>query len=273
MKRIGMKWGATLVCSASVLLLTASVGNAGLIPWVWNGLFGPHCPKNQCAPACPPPCSPCGTTYAPSPCGPGGCGIQSAYYVSSSCCDPCGTSVCGVSQCGVTGCGPAGCPGGDCGISTPATGERTPEPDGGVPQTFRGGAEGSSTEDDWKTRNPEGNTENPPTPGSESTEVEAYKPPEPIPGKDAAPTPKLNEAEPAPGDAAPGPEGESATGEDGAAGPNLFNELHPVTWRPAVGQKRLTRQPTYAKARLIRRPRQAKGEWLVVPSTENIAKR
>jgi hypothetical protein len=268
MKRIGMKWSATLVCSACVLLLTASVGNAGLIPWVWNGIFGSHCPKNRCAPACSP-------SYAPSPCGPGGCGVQSTYYAPSGC-SSCGTSVCGVSSCDSGGCGPAGCPTGGCSISTPATTERTPEPDAGVPQTFEGG---SAKPDDEITPTKSPDEAEPPKPGDESESVEAYKPEQPIPGKDPAPTPELNEGDANPGAPTDEPSDAGGAADDDSekegvnAGPNLFNELHKVTWRPSVKNQRLTRRPTYAKARVIRRPRQAKGEWLVVPSTENIAKR
>lgn len=270
MKRIGLKWSATLVCSACVLLLTASVGNAGLIPWVWNGIFGPHCPKNRCAPACAPACSP---SYAPSPCGPGGCGVQSSYYAPSGC-SSCGTSVCGVSSCDSGGCGPAGCPTGGCSIPTPATTERTPEPDTGVPQTYGNSGTGTKQDDNFQPTKPSAESP-PPMPGEGSENIEAYKPEEPIPSKDPAPTPKLNEGEANPGSSSTNPTeaGEGAEKDGANAGPDLFNELHNVTWRPSVKNHRLTRRPTYAKARVIRRPRQAKGEWLVVPSTDNIAKR
>ena len=97
-----------------------------------------------------------------------------------------------------------------------------------------------------------------------------------VPGKDLpAPTPKIDEGNSSDASPAEGADdGGAAAEKEGAnTGPNLFNELHKVTWRPSVGRQRLTRRPTYAKAQVIRRPRQAKGEWLVVPSTENIAKR
>ena len=66
----------------------------------------------------------------------------------------------------------------------------------------------------------------------------------------------------------------ASTEGEAQLGPRLFRELHnTVGWKPVVSSKRLTRRPTYAKAEIHRRSREAKGEWKVVPSTSNIAKR
>jgi len=256
MKRTGIKWAATAACSVSVFVLCASVGNAGLIPWVWDAVFGPHCPQNRCYSA------PCGgsyaapSAYAPSPRGPSDCGIQSAFFAPFFTCSPCGTSFCGVSGCEYGACGPAGCPTGECGLS-PATSERTSEP--GTPRTYEGDAD-STTDPKW---NPTDNGA--PRPEEEVPEVKANKPAaEPVPGKKGA-------AETLPFDEE---EKEAETGpEDEAGGPKLFSLDRAVTWRPAVGRTRLQRRATYAGARIIRKPRHAKGKWIVVPSPANIAKR
>jgi len=284
MRHTGLKWSAITLCSMSIILMSASVSDAGIIPWIWNGIFGHH---DRCAPACPPsyapacptscpPCGPCGT----SPCGPGGCNIQSSYYVPSGC-SSCGTALCGVSCCPTdccsTGCCPTGgcatgncgiggCPSGNCSIPQPATSNRTPEPST-ERKTYSEDSNSSDPEAGWdKTQ------EGAPLPEDEPpADVDAFK------GKGAVETPGINEEGATPPDAAPeaAPEADPASTEGEAQlGPRLFRELHnTVGWKPVVSSKRLTRRPTYAKAEIHRRSREAKGEWKVVPSTSNIAKR
>lgn len=260
MKRTRMRWLGTAACSVSVLLLGASVSNAGLVPWVWDALFGPNCPQNRCAqPVCGVSCAPAPTYYAPSPCGPSGCGVQSAFFTPSGC-STCGSTICGVSGCETGACGPAGCPTGQCGL-TPATGQRTVEPDPPPAQTYS--EEGDSTPDEgW---NKTEGTEDPPSAETEegTQETEAYKNPTVVPGKDAAPTLDINE------DDTTSPENETGT-----MGPEFFNKFDDkVTWRPAIGRTRLQRRPTYAAARLIRKPRHAPGKWMPVLTPANVAKR
>ncbi len=275
MKRLSLKWSATLVCSAVMLLLSTSVGNAGLIPWVWNGLFGPHCPKQRCYPqpydpCCAPP------AYSPSPCGPGGCGIQSTYFAPSSCspCSPCGPGLCGVGGC-YSGCGPGGCPTGGCGISTPATTERTKEPPPERAKTYED-PDASTTEKGWEGTNGQGG---PPEPGAEETK--AFKPPpEKVPGRNgAAETPSIEDAGGA-GEASGEESGESdnkGEAEQGSSdGPDLLKQYldnASFSWRPATERKRLTRRATYGTARIVRRPKHAKGEWKAIPEPANVAKR
>lgn len=265
MKRTGMKWAATVACSMSVLVLCASVGNAGIIPWVWDVVFGPNCPQNRCYSA------PSGVAYAPSPCGPSGCGVQQAFFAPFTSCSPCNSSLCGVSGCQTGACGPAGCPTGQCGLS-PATSARTSAPVGDP--TFGAGAATPKTKG-WQTKGDKAPM--PEEDGAEATK--AYKPPTettPVPGKNgAADTLPFGDDDQ---DADAGKEAdvdkETEAGEkEGANGPKLYSPNVATTWRPTVGRTRLKRPATYASARIIRKPRHAKGKWMAVPSTENIAKR
>lgn len=72
-------------CGTAVLVITLvtsllSTTQAGIIPWIYDVVFGPVRPQSYSSsyyrgygPCAPAPCSPCATFGAASPCGPSGC--------------------------------------------------------------------------------------------------------------------------------------------------------------------------------------------------------
>lgn len=114
------------VCGIGVTLGAAVPSTAGVIPWMYDMVFGYGwgAPMSYGVSYGSPVMYGAPATYGGSPCGPAGCGPTSAFY-GPGCCDPC--NVC-CSPCGTVACSTGNCPGGDCGVNySPGTGP-TPDP-------------------------------------------------------------------------------------------------------------------------------------------------
>src|SRR5579872_630485 len=118
---------ATITLSFACLLCLAegltSSAEAGIIPWVWDTMFGPvgsiRARRAACCASYGPAC--CGATPSCGPCGTGSCSTGycgtwgSSYNWFGRCCGL--TGGCGSGSCGVSGCGISGCGAGDCGLT------------------------------------------------------------------------------------------------------------------------------------------------------------
>lgn len=295
MKIRAVQWLASVACSL-ILMTAAAPADAGIIPGIWNALFGP-CGGGGCAPSyCGPTSSYYGPSYygscGPAPCGPsacstGGCGTTQSYYGWSNSGYACAPS-----------CGPCSIP-----CSPGASGNCSIAPDAVPP----GGSIKPVPEDAWKKRQTYENGAAPPnssdaTPPAtrtlpeERTEPETGLPsgrPRPktlnedteetkagalrIPGAEATtPEGKLEVIEPhnpADGKKAPAPKKVPLNDDKDATRVSPINLDEKVAWRPTAERKRLELEPSRGNARLIRIPLYAKSEWQPVEAKTSVAKR
>lgn len=295
MKIRAVRWLVSLACPVA-MMLAAAPADAGIIPGIWNVLFGP------CGGGCGPGyCAPTQSYYAPSYCGYGGCGPSG-----------CGVSSCGPSSCGSGGCGTVQSyyGWGNCGYScapcgsscSPCTVACAPSSNCAVPPASSAAGGNSSIkplpDDGWKNRKTYEGTESAPgatnaAPPANRTDADTGLPPN---GRRTNP---LNDDETKsgalrvspPGDAAG--EAKSATEEPETPAGTRKTPMPPkiplddkdahrispinldekIAWRPTAVRKRLEIEPGRGNARLIRIPLYAKSDWKPVGDATNVAKR
>jgi hypothetical protein len=277
--------GAACLASGS-----ATTAEAGIIPWIYDAIFGPVGSQQALYGGYAPtygagygvsygsgsaiPTSYYGPSYfgpAPtlglsgsSPCSSGACGTQAFYGTASSCCSPCGGSGCATGACGTGTCGTGDCASGNSGAA-PYSGATsspvTPIPrreDAGPTPTYGNGN---------------------PNPGTGSTAAPGFGPtrnrePAPAPMNDAYEAPRPA----SPASTPPAPAGtrpafpNDSEGADATPGPTL-NLDDKITWRSTPSRQRLTLQPSYTSASVIRKPVYPKSEWTTLPAEASIAKK
>lgn len=291
----------TLAVALGVWTGLAATTEAGLIPWVYDAVFGPvgsqrayyggYAPMTYGAAFrgygplgySDPCCSPCGPAGC-SPCATGACGIQSFYGPSyGQCCDPCsacgiggcGIGGCGPGGCGIPGCGPAGCPSGQCGLPGDAftDGGLTPAPEGPPPV--------SQPPRTYRDEVPPYRDEAPSSRPAPGLDDEGFRPRSnegfPMDTGVRRPGPATDEFEP-PASSIPPRSREPAPmrptiGDDednaGIRGPSL-NLDGKVTWRPASTRQRLSLRPNYESVSVTRKTA-PQGKWVTRPSDSKVA--
>src|SRR6185369_12573118 len=241
MKRAVVKLLATLACSLAAISGVATSGEAGVIPWAYNAIFGPSYNgggyyRGYYG----------GASYGPvgySPmyggCVTGACGT-STYYgpVAWGGCCPTTCAPCS------SGCGPSGCGGvattyGSTGCTNSVT-PATSNPPPGPPSTFEGD-----------------NSPRPPRPASAEPGWDATKDRTGTEGDQEFKSPKKGATPPSiPPDEAKGP---------------ILNLDEKVAWRPTATRERLPLKTGYANARVVHTPTYAKTDWVPVPSAAKVA--
>lgn len=276
------------VCAVtfSTLALAAGATNtsqAGIIPWMYNAIFGPVGSMGYGAYYAPAPV-PVGVGYAPV-WGGGGCGTCTAGYAPYSvayapfdvgCCSPCG-SACSPCDSGSSPCGPGGCPGGDCGVNlgappmNPIPYGDPPPPQPGPPSTYGpnpgGPNPGGPNPDNPTTGNPNydqdgfrSRSSNPPPPANNApmgSPQETMRPETTILPRNPAPVPDIND--------------DTTTSPSTLRFPTL-NLDSKITWRPTAERTRLTIHAHFTKPTVTRVPTKPNADWAAVPATTKVAK-
>lgn len=272
MSRRAGKLVATLVCSFSIWAATSAPIEAGIIPWVYNAIFGPayngpiyaggaaYGPSNYGPVGYAPSLGACGT----GGCATGACGTTQSYYGPVAwggwrlSCAPC--------QAACAPCGPAcstasaGYGVNDCVGTTPAY-PLQPTPDSSSPpQTFQGQGTGTDRTPDagFKPARERDGTETKGDDANFPAPVEKGKP-APSAAPSSGPAKKATQTPPIP--------------ETKDANVPVLNLDDKVAWRPAAERTRLPIKPHYANARLIRTPALPQTEWVPVSSGSKLAKK
>lgn len=241
MKRAAVKMLATLACSLAAWSGVASPGEAGVIPWVYNAVFGPSYNGGYYGGYYGGGASYGPVGYAPTygRCATGACG-RSTYYgpvAWSGCCVP-ACAPCG-SACGPAGCGSVATTMGSSGCTSSPTAAPNNTP-AGPPPTYEGD-----------------NSPRPPRPASADPNWDATKDRTGAEGEGKFEAPRR------PATAPKIPEDEAKS--------RVLNLDEKVAWRPTTSRERLPLQTGYANARVIRTPTYAKTDWVPVPASAKIA--
>jgi len=247
-----------LACSLTAVGGMCSTSDAGIIPWVYDAMFGPvgsmryrtarYAPYNYRV--SPGQCSPCGSS---------GCAPAMSFYAPG--CSPCATG---------------GCPTGGCAVASvgqPSTvAKPIPDPTITAPKkTFADEAPATKIptelEDDGFRRRREG--------ADEPVETDAFKIPNTIiPKKGPAPSKpiEIDDADKTKSEDETKTESEdkSETGKLNVPALNLDEKS--ITWRPVPNRKRLTIQANFANPQLARKSVDLKIDWVAVPKSTKLAK-
>jgi hypothetical protein len=279
MKIIAARLMAPLACSLILGGVAAVPIEAGIVPCIWNTLFGPGCGSG----------GNCGANYGPGAYGGGGCSsgnCGTAYYAPGNCgaCAPCGGSAC--APCAGSACAPYSS--GDCvprGQSPAAPRvddqwkkKRTFDQEessgvngGGAGSTGGAGSSGRTIPDsglDGTKKKPDGLQDD-----GESTE--AFKKPaegeaaeiEPTGGSAPTPVHPKGKKSPSP------PKIPDDNDESGSLRAPSINLDEKIAWRAAPERKRATIKKDVANARLIRLPAYPRSDWLPVDPESNVARK
>jgi hypothetical protein len=258
-----------LICAVALSSASNQQANAGVIPDVYNFVFGPpgtpYFRSSYYGPAYgyganyqPAPYYRVRSYYSPTPY----YRVRSYYSPACSTCQPCGIAYPPCSPCAV-GCSPCGitgsCPSGNCAVSSrtpvPADDNWRPTPaDDGPPPTYKeGDGFGAS-----------GQSEDPDADGGR--ESESLKPATDVPQRNGAPV-KDPEADDA-NDKEAGEEAQPAKTDEVVFPP--LNVDDKITWRARPIRKRLTIRSRFPTPSIARNRVNPNDKWVSVPTETKI---
>lgn len=296
-------WFLVVCCTVGLISGVTTQADAGIIPWLYDAVFGPNYASYGGGYS---------AGYAPSYGGYSASygGYASGYSYGNMGYGNCGTSACGSGSCAPTSayygygscasscspCGPSSCPGGNCDAgsqstyrspASKATG-KVPTPVETTPRTYAeppvestappadGGGfdqptDGSGFEppidDGFRSR------EERPDASSDPTNIDAFRMPgSVIPQRKPAPMePDVPETENAPGDPAEGGESDTNTVEPTGTSrlPILrFNLDEKITWHVMPRRSRLPIRASFSNPRVVRQKVKINSGWTPVPTQD-----